>query len=639
MLTRSFIALCLMILSFNLHSKNTLEDFFDVSGYVEVKISPGGQFYSITYNEDTEVKLVILEKDTGKTTAAFSFGEYQKIQTVTWLNDERFMMSVAKTVGYLDTKGSRPYYVAANFDGSNRREILFSNTSFINIISILPNDKENILVTKGHYNDDFAVKVHKLNIYNGKMDYVAGQPKEDVFGITTDISGNPRIAFSYKEDKEQELGKGDLKAYFRKTVKSEWQSLDLKKLNYNKGDRLNFLGMNLKGNKAFILNDSGRKTIAIYALDLVNEELSLLAANDSVNITDAIFGPQGNVIGVTFDPDYPQYKYFDSNDENAIYKSLSDTFKNYRLEFTSHSKSKNLAVFKVEADTTPTTFYLYDIEKKQASFIASSSPEIDKKSLSTMEPFKIKARDGVDLSGYLTIPKGLADKNLPTIVVAHGGPHGPRDFWGYNKEVQYIASLGYAVIQINFRGSGGYGNEFEKSGYKKWGREMQDDVTDATYWAINQGITDKNRICIYGGSYGGYAALMGVVREPDLYKCAIGYVGVYSIPEMKKSGDIPTRESGRKYLDMVHGTDLEDMQNRSPSFNVDKIKAKLFIAHGKDDVRVPMEQYEALTNELDRISYPYESMVRDEGHGYHKPKNRTEFYTKMAVFFEENLNK
>jgi dipeptidyl aminopeptidase/acylaminoacyl peptidase len=633
------IVLCSLLLSFNLYSKNTLEDFFDTSGYVEVKISPSGQYYSITYNEETEVKLVILEKDSGKTTAAFSFGEYQKIQKVTWLNNERFMMTVAKTVGYLDTKGERPYYVVANYDGSNRREVLFSNTSYLQMISILPNDKEHVLVTKGHYNDNFAVKLHKLNIYNGKMDYVAGQPKDDVFGITTDIFGNPRIAFHYKEDEDQKLGEGDLSVYFKKTTKSDWQSLNLDKLNYKKGDELSFLGMNLTGDKAYILSNSGRRTTAIYNLDLKSEELTVLAASESVDIKTPIFGPQRDVIGVTFDPDYPKYKYFDSEGDNAIYENLSDSFKNYRLEFTSHSQTKKLAVFRVESDISPATFYLYDIESKQASFIASTTNKIDKKSLSIMEPFKIKSRDGVDLSGYLTLPKGLPEKNLPAVVVAHGGPHGPRDFWGYNREIQYIASLGYAVIQVNFRGSGGYGDDFLKSGYKKWGREMQDDITDGTYWAIKQGIIDRDRICIYGGSYGGYAALMGVIREPDLYKCAIGYVGVYSLPEMKESGDIPKRESGRKFLDMVHGKDLKDMQDRSPSFNVDKIKARLFIAHGKDDVRVPMEQYEALTDALDKINYPYDSMVRDEGHGYHQPKNRTDFYTKMASFFEANLSK
>ncbi|OUL56651.1 peptidase S9 [Pseudoalteromonas ulvae] len=630
---------CVISISFNAFGTNTLENFFAKGGYVDVKISPGGDYYSLTYNEDTERKLVILNKESGKITAAFSFGEYQRINSVVWLNDERLMMSVAKTVGYLDTKGGRPYYVVANYDGSNRREILFSTTSSLRVISTLPSDKNNILVTKGHYNDDFSVKIHKLNIYTGKMDYIAGQPKEDVFGITTDIEGNPRIAFHYQENDKQNLGEGDLSVYFKQTINDDWKSLNLEKLKYKKGDTLAFLGMNLAGNKAYILSDSGRKTTAIYTLDLQSQELLLLAGHDSVDILNPIIGPKGDVIGATFDPDYPQYQYFDTSGENAIYKDLSVSFKNYRLEFTSHSKRKNLAVFRAEADTSPAAFYLYDINSKKATFIAATTEAVDKKSLSMMEPFRIKSRDGIDLNGYLTIPKGLADKNLPAVVVVHGGPHGPRDYWGYNKEVQYIASLGYAVIQVNFRGSGGYGRAFEKSGYQKWGNEMQNDVTDATHWAIKQGIVDPNRICIYGGSYGGYSALMGVIREPDLYKCAIGYVGVYSLPEMKESGDIPTTEQGRKFLDMVHGIDMADMQARSPSFNVDKIKAKLFIAHGEDDVRVPMEQYNALTDALDKIDYAYESMVRDEGHGYHKKKNQTDFYTKMASFFAENIGK
>ena len=627
-----------LLASFSSKSENSLKDFFISGGYVEVKISPNGDFYSITYNEDTEVKLVVINKDTGKVSSAFSFGEYHKVETVTWLNDERFMMTVKKTVGYLDTKGGRPFYVAANVDGSKRRELLFSNTSYLQVISTLPGDDENILVSKGHYNDDFAVKVHKLNIYNGRMDYVAGQPKDDVFGITADIDGNPRIAFHYKETKDQKLGEGDLSVYFKKTVEADWQSLNLKTLNYKKGDTLAFLGMNLKGNKAFIVNDSGRATQAVFSLDLESEQLELLASDDTVNINTPIYGPKGDVIGVSYDPNYSAYKYFSLNQENQVYKNLSDTFKNYRLEFTSHSKKKNLAVFRVEADTSPATFYLYDIKSKKATFIASVNDKIDKEKLSPMEPFKIKSRDGVDLSGYITFPKGKAESNLAAIVMVHGGPHGPRDYWGYHKEVQYIASLGYAVIQVNFRGSGGYGSDFEESGYKKWGMEMQNDVTDATYWAINEGLINKDKICIYGGSYGGYAALMGVIREPDLYQCAIGYVGVYSLLEMKESGDIPLSESGRKFLEMVHGNDESDLKLRSPAFNVDKIKAKLFIAHGEDDVRVPMEQYEALTNALDAIDYPYVSMVRDEGHGFHKPKNVTDFYTKMASFFRESLN-
>ncbi|WP_213607759.1 alpha/beta fold hydrolase [Pseudoalteromonas sp.] len=618
------------------YAKNSIEDFFNSGGYQQVKISPSGKYYSITIEEGSEVKLVILERKSNKVMSSYAFGEYQKIVNVDWANDERFIMTVQKTVGYLDTKSGQPYYVASNVDGSNRREIMASQRSIYRLLSLLPNDKKHILVTKQHFADDFAAKVHKLNIYNGRESYQADQPKDDVFGMVADIEGNPRIAFSYKEEKHHKLGEGELSIFYKKTAKSNWDKLNLDALGYKKGDSLNIIGMNKEGNLAYLSSDSNRHNSAIYSFNLLTDELKEILANEHVDINNPIYGQHGEVIGVTYDPHYPDFYYFDDKSSNAVFKNLSDTFKSYRLTYTSHSKKNSLSVFQVSADKSPTEFYLYDLKSKQATFIASRNANIDKKQLATVEPFKILARDGVSLNGYLTLPNN-AKEPLAAVVMLHGGPHGVRDFWGFNAEAQYLASLGYAVVQVNFRGSGGYGKAFLESGFKKWGREMQDDVTDATLWAIEQNIIDRDKICVYGGSYGGYAALMGVVREPDLYKCAIGYVGVYSLPEMLKSGDSPKSESGRKFLNTVLGEDLADKQNRSPAYNVDKIKARLFIAHGSDDVRVPMEQYHALTNALDKINYPYESMVRDEGHGYHKPKNRHDFYSKMKTFLHESL--
>lgn len=618
------------------YAKNSIEDFFNSGGYQQVKISPSGKYYSITIAEGSEVKLVILERKSNKVMSSYAFGEYQKIANVEWANDERFIMTVQKTVGYLDTKSGQPYYVASNVDGSNRRELMASQRSVYRMLSLLPNDKKHILVTKQHFADDFAAKVHKLNIYNGRESYQADQPKDDVFGMVADIEGNPRIAFSYKEEKHHKLGEGELSIFYKKTAKSNWDKLNLDVLGYKKGDSLNIIGMNKEGNLAYLASDSNRHNSAIYSFNLLTDELKEILANEHVDINNAIYGQHGEVIGVTYDPHYPDFYYFDDKSSNAAFKNLSDTFKSYRLTYTSHSKKNSLSVFQVSADKSPTEFYLYDLKSKQATFIASRNANIDKKQLATVEPFKILARDGVSLNGYLTLPNN-AKEPLAAVVMLHGGPHGVRDFWGFNAEAQYLASLGYAVVQVNFRGSGGYGKAFLESGFKKWGREMQDDVTDATLWAIEQNIIDRDKICVYGGSYGGYAALMGVVREPDLYKCAIGYVGVYSLPEMFKSGDSPKSESGRKFLNTVLGEDLADKQSRSPAYNVDKIKARLFIAHGSDDVRVPMEQYHALTNALDKINYPYESMVRDEGHGYHKPKNRHDFYSKMKTFLHESL--
>jgi dipeptidyl aminopeptidase/acylaminoacyl peptidase len=258
--------------------------------------------------------------------------------------------------------------------------------------------------------------------------------------------------------------------------------------------------------------------------------------------------------------------------------------------------------------------------------------------MASAKPFKMVARDGVELHGYLTIPKGSDGKNLPLIVHPHGGPHGPRDFWTFTPDAQVLASRGYAVLQINFRGSGGYGREFLYSGYGEWGATMQDDVTDATLWAIEQGHADAKRICIYGASYGGYAALMGVVKEPDLYQCAIGFVGVYSLPMMFEKGDIPDSRFGQNYLKEALGEDINSLKSRSPAYNVDKIKADVMLVHGGKDERVPIEQAEFLMAQFDKIGKPYEWFVKKrEGHGFYKPENRLELYQKQLAFFDKHI--
>lgn len=224
------------------------------------------------------------------------------------------------------------------------------------------------------------------------------------------------------------------------------------------------------------------------------------------------------------------------------------------------------------------------------------------------------------------------------VVMPHGGPHGPYDEWGYDPDVQLLASNGYAVLQVNFRGSGGYGQDFEAMGYQKWGREMQDDITDATLWAINERIADPDRICIAGASYGGYASLMAVVREPDLYQCAIPIAGVYSLPMMRKKGDYRrNRRASNVFLDDYLGRDEDDLIARSPAYHVDQIKADLFFIHGTEDVRVPIDQAEFVRDQLDDAGISYEWMERDEGHGFTQLENRRDMYEAILMFLDQHI--
>src|SRR5690606_24449799 len=221
----------------------------------------------------------------------------------------------------------------------------------------------------------------------------------------------------------------------------------------------------------------------------------------------------------------------------------------------------------------------------------------------------------------------------------HGGPHGPRDVWGFNPEVQFLANRGYAVLQVNFRGSGGYGNAFERMGYRNWGTSMIDDMTDGVEWAVREGIADPDRICTYGASYGGYAALQSIVREPQRYRCTIGYVGVCSLPLMARDGGLPRTERRRNYLQQVLPESQAEQQAQSAAFSVDRINVPVMLVHGGRDERVPMSQYRALKRALEEAGKPPEVEVveRNEGHGFQDLENNVSLYNAMEAFLDKHI--
>jgi dipeptidyl aminopeptidase/acylaminoacyl peptidase len=259
--------------------------------------------------------------------------------------------------------------------------------------------------------------------------------------------------------------------------------------------------------------------------------------------------------------------------------------------------------------------------------------------MAAMEPVAFKARDGLALHGYLTRPPGKDDaKNLPMVVYVHGGPYFVRDAWEYDRDVQFLASRGYAVLQVNFRGSGGYGHAFQQKGYREWGGAMQDDVTDATRWAIAQGIADPKRVCIYGASYGGYAALEGAEKEPSLYRCAIGYVGVYDLRLMYTRGDTPQFTSGENYLKQVLGEDEGVLWERSPVAHPERLKARIMLIAGGEDARVPPVQADAMRSALAKAHVDYEWLYqRTEGHGFYDEKHVEDLLTRVGAFLDASL--
>ena len=612
-----------------------IEHFFKKAAYQDVVISPTGKYFAIKSDAGDRDQLIIFERATSQVASSFNLAENQRFSNIQWVTDERFIFVSRQYVGLWDNQAGAPNLYAANADGSNRRQLFFTREAGFQLLSLLPNDEDHILIGRYHARDRGKVKVHRINIHDARLFYEADQPA-DANGVSTDAEGNLRIGYKVEED-DEDVFKLDITLFYKPFGKNEW--VEFTADDYKKGSSINFYGYSNDGRYAYLGTDAWDATTQIYRFDTLEAKLEKTAGNDQVDVFASIRGLNDEVVAVEFMPGKIERVYIQDNKSAKLLQQLEQAFPGQRVVFTSTTKDNSQAVIRVGSDRNAGEFYLLDTETLKVAFIAAPREMIYAEDMAPMQPIEYETRDGITIHGYLTTPKDWDQKTkLPMIVNVHGGPHGPRDTWGFNPEVQFFANRGYAVLQVNFRGSGGYGKEFMESGYQKWGREMQDDVTDGTLWAIEEGIADAERICIYGASYGGYAALMGVIREPDLYQCSVGYVGVYSLPLMYEVGDTQETERGRKIWERYVGRDDAELRQNSPVFNVDKIKVPLYLVHGSLDVRVPIDHMHALTAALDKAGKEYKTFVREDGHGFYKEEYNFELYAELEKFFAKHLS-
>lgn len=349
------------------------------------------------------------------------------------------------------------------------------------------------------------------------------------------------------------------------------------------------------------------------------------------------------IISTFYTLDKTKYYWKDKKWE-AMYNELKAKFPGREVDFQSYTKDYNKFLIAVWGDKYASEVHAYDTKTKKVTFQYTGRPKLKEveQHLSSMKSITYKSSDGLEIPAYLTIPTGMEAKNLPVIVLVHGGPKGPRDYWGYNAEVQFLANRGYAVLQPNFRASGGYGKKFQNAGDLQWGKLMQDDITWGVKHLIKNGIADKNKIAIMGGSYGGYATLAGLAFTPELYTCGVDIVGPSNIFTLLES--VPAYwEAGRAFLYGMVGDPNTDkgkklIQEASPLFKVDKINKPLLIIQGANDPRVKQAESDqiviALREKGKKVDY---LLAKDEGHGFAKPLNKKAMYAKVEQFLSETL--
>ncbi|OUR60010.1 S9 family peptidase [Colwellia sp. 39_35_sub15_T18] len=629
----SFIMLFAFIAAAPVNSA-TVEDFSRHLQYYNVKISPDGKHLAALVNVDGGKSLVFLDAKTFTITYTLNANKKSQPADYYWANNERVIIQVEQLRGALEIPLNFGELYAVNYDGRKARMIFgYRSKSSIGLsaqrgflLDILKEDRKHVLIQaqKLSRKSDVLPRVSKLNIYSGKEKRVKTAPIS-YSQFLIDNEGIPRFVSGIDKNYNTKL-------FYSKGKGSDWQS-------FSDDFKGGFVPVAFTENNQSIyaLKSKNGETQGLYKYDLQTQKETLLYRSELVEPTYSIKSNVNQVFGLRIDEDYPSYIYLDDNNASTkLHKAIFGAFKGDNVEITSATKGGKKVIVKVSGDINPGAFYLFDTVTMQARHLFNSAPWIKPQELAQVEPFRIKTPDGYTLNGFMTLPIGKSS-NIPTIVLPHGGPHA-RDYWQYNRQVQMFANAGYAVIQVNFRGSTGYGDAFKEAGYENWGSKIQDDILLATKYAIQQGVADKNRLCIFGGSFGGYSALQSAIRSPDLFKCAIGYAGVYDLPLLYADGDITTLRWGDAYLNKTLGVDEAKQIAQSPIYHVDKLKAPVLIIHGEDDLRAPISHANKLRAALEQQNHPYEWLVKDkEGHGFYKEENLLEANKKILSFLEKYI--
>ena len=622
-----------------------VEDFLRKDKFQEIKISPDGTYFAATVAHEDKTILVFMRRSDLALTGVFNMAGKTHVDDFWWVNDERVLLTTAEKFGSLDQPVPTGEIFGSNADGK-RQEVMIGFRAggkgvgtrikprapervSARIIDTIPGDPDNVLVSVWPWTaeGDAYTRVERMDVYSGRRTTVARAPIRRA-RFVTDPAGEVRFAMG-------ELTDNRLKTYYRASADADWELINDAS---ETGRAVYALGFNADASIAYLQVEQERGPDTIEALDTRTRKRTTALRSEYGDPWRILRNPHTRaVIGALYMEGRPLPRFFDPDEPaSRRYRSLQASFPGQVVTIDSTTRDGNLALLLARSDRNPGDYFLFDAAARSAAHVISGREWIDPKRTAEVRPVSFQARDGLSLHGYLTLPPGRGASGLPLVVHPHGGPFDIADIWQFDPEVQLLAARGYAVLQVNFRGSGLYGRDFVAAGYRQWGRTMQDDLTDATRWAIDEGIADANRICIYGASYGGYAALMGAAKEPGLYRCAAGYVGVYDLEMMHRRGDVQEVRWGERFLADTLGT--EGLDAVSPTRLAERIQAPVFLAAGGEDERAPLAHTTAMEKALKRAGKSVESLVYPtEGHGFYDEAHRLEFHQRLLAFFDRHI--
>ena len=612
--------------------KYKVSDYFAKPKASGFQLSPNGQYLSYREKDDKNKRHIYVKNiKTGETKRAIEEKE-ELVRGYGWINSERLYYA-------MDKGGDENYHIyGVNLDGSNLKDLTPFDGVTASISNILKEQKDFVIITMNKNNKQ-VFEPYKLNVVTGEL--VQLYENKDI--------ENPIQSFEFDKD-------GNLRGYTKLVngVTNEMYYKDLTTGEFNKllttnwDDSFSIISFNYASknpDEAYVMTnlDSDKTRIVLFDLK-TNKIIKEVFSNPTFDVSGLSLSRKRNWEINNFAYEGEKYEIIAvSALYKDIYSRMKKEFPNKEAYISDYDDEENSFLIVVQSDKLYGKYYQYDVKTKKFTLLFDLMPQLNESDMAEMRPIKFKSRDGLTIYGYITLPKeALAGKKVPLVVNPHGGPQGVRDSWGFNPETQLFASRGYATLQVNFRISGGYGKAFLRAGFKQIGRKLMDDVEDGVKYAIEQGWVNKDKMAIYGGSHGGYATLMGLVKTPDLYTCGVNYVGVSNIftffdsfPEYWK----PYKEIVKEiWYDLDNAEEAAIAKEVSPVFQVNKIKKPLFVIQGANDPRVKIAESDQIVQALRNNGFDVPYMVKyDEGHGFGKEENSIEMYEATLGFLSKYL--
>ncbi|WP_262693925.1 alpha/beta hydrolase family protein [Kordiimonas aquimaris] len=607
-----------------------VEAFAALPSFSNARISPNGEKLAFFTEKNGRRNLVIQELD-GENAFQVPSPAMASFRTFRWANNNYILIQSSMTLEreIFDGKTSETRWFSLSLETqeftwlgkpkASQKELVSQSER---IVDMLPDDPDHILLELD-LNLDGLAEVYLTNLKEGHR-RLKRHPINGIQNWYTDNNSRMR------------LGNGYLKSrWVVKYMQDGGFWKDLKKTEW--GEKYNIEGFSSKPNTLYVRGPSQHGTMGIYELNLETEEITdTVFVNESVDINGIFENPEtGRIEGIVFTNNFTRVQYISAN-MATIQATIDRALPRSVNTILSHVKSKDWYTILSKNDRNPGDYYIYDRPNGELMLLGNSREKIDPALMATVKPVKIPVRDGSKIPGYIVVPQGKELKNLPTIVMPHGGPFGVRDTAEWDYEAQFYSSRGYLVLKPNFRGSGGYGPAFEQAGHNQWGGLMQDDVTDATKWLITEGYSDPNRICIAGSSYGGYAAIMGVIKEPDIYRCAISVNGVMNLPKLK-SGDRKSAIGGRSWTQRMGLEGSKDAEV-SPYHRAKDINVPVLLMSSVDDARVPWEMSQDMHKRLRKLNKDSTFVkITDGTHHMVTAQSRLTALTEAAQFLNKHI--